>query len=231
MPPILGFCGAAGSGKTTLVCQVVSHLAGLGLKVGAIKHHGHPEPLPLDEPGKDTTRLREAGARRVALVHAGGTRLVAGPEESPGDPRLLARRLMGDLDLVLVEGFKRADLDKIEVVAPGRAPVLAPGGRLIALTRRGGGPAPGSGEAGLPVLDADDPAVVARFVLAHLGLAPGEGRPAAPADPAVAVLVGGRPLAMKPFVARMVEATIRSMVGGLKGGEAAETDLIEVRLG
>lgn len=229
MPPILGFCGAAGSGKTTLLCSVIAHLAGLGLKVGAIKHHGHPEPLPLDQPGKDTHRLREAGAGRVALVHAGGVSLTAGPDMAQAEPRALAQGLMAGLDLVLVEGYKRADLDKIEVVAPGREPVLPPGGRLLALARRGGGQGPGSTEAGLPVLDADDPSAVARFALEHLGLAP---NPAGVSGaPAVTVLVGGRPLALKPFVARLVDQTIRSLVGGLKGGEEAETGPIEVRLG
>jgi molybdopterin-guanine dinucleotide biosynthesis protein MobB len=226
MPPVLGFCGAAGSGKTTLLCEVVARLTGLGLKVGAIKHHGHPEPLPLDQPGKDTARLHEAGASRVLLVHAGGVNLVTRPHEGQDDPLLLAGRYLAGLDLVLVEGFKRAELDKIEVVVPDSGPLLPAGGRLIALARRGGG----QREAGLPVLDADDPAAVARFVLDHLGLTPRiTGH--APEAPPVAVLVDGRPLTNKPFVARLVEATIRSLVGGLKGGEEAETGIIEVRLG
>jgi molybdopterin-guanine dinucleotide biosynthesis protein MobB len=45
MIPMLGFCGASGSGKTTLVSRVIEELTARGLKVGAIKHHGHPEPL------------------------------------------------------------------------------------------------------------------------------------------------------------------------------------------
>jgi molybdopterin-guanine dinucleotide biosynthesis protein B len=137
---------------------------------------------------------------------------------------------MAERDLVLVEGYKRGELDKIEVVAPGRDPVLAPGGRLLALTRRGGGSAPPSSEAGLPVLDADDPPAVAGFVLKHLGLV-AKPQGAAPGAPAVTVLVDGRPLPLKPFVARMFEDTLRAMVGGLKGGEEAETGFIEVRLG
>jgi molybdopterin-guanine dinucleotide biosynthesis protein MobB len=225
----LGFCGAADSGKTTLVCQVVTHLTGLGLRVGAIKHHGHPEPLPLGKPGKDTARLHECGAQRVALVHAGGMELIAGPEEAHGDPRLFAQRFMADMDLVLVEGYKRGDFDKIEVVAPGREPILALGGRLLALTRRGGGQGHGATEAGLPVLDANDPPAVARFVLEHVGLAPSPGRGSD--IPSVTVLVRGQPLVLKPFIARMVDQTLRAMVGGLKGGEEAESDIIEVRLG
>ena len=221
MPPMLGFCGASNSGKTTLLSQVVAELGRRGLAVGVLKHHGHGQPLPppAGERGKDTSRYQEAGARRVALVHAGGVRLVAtdGGQDSPGQ---LARRYLADLDLVLVEGFKTARLDKIEVVAPGREPLLPSGGRLLALTRRGG-----SGvEAGLPVLDADQPAAVAWFVLAHLGLAAGP-----PQRSRVGVWVDGVPLDLNPFVSRLVAQTLRGLLGRLKGaGDAAGR--VEVRL-
>ena len=220
MIPIIGICGAAGSGKTTLLCRVISYLAGQGLKVGALKHHGHPEPLLLDQPGKDTACLLEAGAARAILAHAGGVNLFAAPEMARLTPRDIAQSLLGDLDLVLVEGYKSAELDKIEVVAPGREPLLPSGGRLLALTRRGG-----SGvEAGLPVLDADQPAAVAGFVLAHLGLAAGP-----PQRSRVGVWVDGVPLDLNPFVSRLVAQTLRGLLGRLKGaGDAAGR--VEVRL-
>ena len=169
-PPLLGFCGASGSGKTTLVSRVIAELAGRGYAVGAIKHHGHRQPLEPADRHKDSGRLFAAGAARVALAHAGGLMLTAGPGDAEG-PVQIARRFMSGLDLVLVEGYKSASLDKIEVVAPGREPLLPPGGRLLALARRGAaGAAPGGQEAGLVVLDADDPVQVADFVLEQLGL-------------------------------------------------------------
>lgn len=219
MTAILGFCGASGSGKTQLLAGVVGALSARGLRVGVIKHHGHGDalPRPAEEAGKDTTRLAEAGAVRVALAHAGGLRLEA--TDLGGDaPRALAQRLMPDLDMVLVEGFKTAALDKIEVVAPGRAPLLPPGGRLLALTRRGGG-AP---EAGLPVLDADQPQAVAEFVLTALALA---------APPSTRVWLDGVELELNHFVQKFLGETLRGMVGQLKGGENAKSGLLEVRLG
>ena len=160
-PRLLGFCGLGGSGKTTLLTRVIPRLTGEGLRVGVIKHHGHGGALPPYDQGKDTQRLAQAGAAAVALIHAGGVWLNQ-PQPLPGDdPRQVAADLMAAQDLILLEGFKRGSWDKIEVVGPGAQPLLPPGGRLVALTRRGGGP----GQAGLPVLDADQPQQVADFVL------------------------------------------------------------------
>lgn len=223
MVAVLGFCGASNSGKTTLLSQVVAELTSRGLAVGVLKHHGHRQPLPepAEERGKDTNRHRQAGARRVALVHAGGVRLLAwdGGGDTPGD---LARRYMADLDLVLVEGFKTADIDKIEVVAPGHDPLLPAGGRILALTRRGGQ----GEEAGLPLLDADQPAAAADFVLAHLTRAHQVSPSGAPG---VAVWVDGQPLELNPFVRRLLEQTLRGLLGRLKGAGQASGP-IEVRL-
>jgi len=217
MPPVLGFCGAANSGKTTLLCALVAELARRGLKVGVVKHHGHGAPLPPppDEENKDTGRLSAAGAARVALIHAGGARLNA-LDLSGATPLDLAQEIMTGCDLVLVEGYKTAQIDKIEVVAPGRAPLLPPGGRLLALTRRGGGGL----EAGLPVLDADRPDRVAEFVLAQL-----------PAPPVARLWVAGVELELKPFVQQMVARTLRGLATQLRGGEAAQEGRVEVRLG
>ena len=107
MVPVLGFCGASNSGKTTLLCKVIAELTGRGFTVGALKHHGHAEPLALPGAEKDSGRLAKAGAKRVALAHAGGVLLSAGrgmrPKPGPGP---LADGLMSGLDLVLVEGYK-----------------------------------------------------------------------------------------------------------------------------
>lgn len=221
--------GASDSGKTTLLAGVVAELSRRGLALGVLKHHGHQEPLPppAQERGKDTTRHLEAGARRAALAHAGGVRLIDN-HDGRLPPETLAGRYMADLDLVLVEGFKTADICKIEVVAPGRAPLLPPGGRLVALARRGG---TGS-EAGLPVLDADQPAAVAAFVLARLGL-DGEARQAGAGvggpGGGVSLRVDGQEVELNHFVSQLIQDTLRGFVGSLKvtgGGRGC----IEVRL-
>ena len=219
MVPVLGFCGASNSGKTTLVCKVIAELTGRGFRVGAVKHHGHAGPPALPDAEKDSGLLARAGAERVALAHEGGVFLTTGPEFSQAGPRALAEGLMAGLDLVLVEGYKSADIDKIEVVAPGAGPILPSGGRLAALARRGGGPE----QDGLRVLDTDDPKAVADFVLEYLGLsANGE-------TPVVRLFLDGRQIEIKPFIARLFESTLRAMAHTLKGGEQAEK--IEVHIG
>jgi molybdopterin-guanine dinucleotide biosynthesis adapter protein len=107
--PILVFSGPSGAGKTTLLERLVPALVARGLTVGALKHSGHAHAL--DRPGKDSARLREAGAVAVA---------VQGPAELAyfGPPvsgiRALAR-LLPAVDLVLAEGFKGAATPRVEV--------------------------------------------------------------------------------------------------------------------
>lgn len=218
MIPVIGICGASGSGKTTLLIGVIAALKDRGLKVGAVKHHGHAGPVtePAAAQDKDTARLAAAGAARVALAHAHGVSVDA-PGLAGAGPRALTARLMSGLDLVVVEGFKGAGIPKIEVVAPGAQPLLPSGGQLLALARRGGA----GSEAGLPVLDADDPAAVAEFILQNLEMA-------APPQEAVQVFIDGQELPVNAFVANMLAGTLRGFVSALKGG--SRSGRIEVRL-
>ena len=64
--PILGFSAFSGTGKTTLLVQLIPLLKDKGLRVALIKHSHHN--FEIDKPGKDSYRLREAGATPVMLV-------------------------------------------------------------------------------------------------------------------------------------------------------------------
>lgn len=110
---VVGFCGPSGVGKTTLIEGVVAELRRAGQRVSVVKH-AHVG-FDLDRPGKDSHRMREAGAfevlvaspRRMALLREFGTELDLSVHD------LLAE--LTDVDWVLVEGFKHADLMKVEV--------------------------------------------------------------------------------------------------------------------
>ncbi|KIX14542.1 molybdopterin-guanine dinucleotide biosynthesis protein B [Dethiosulfatarculus sandiegensis] len=162
MLPLLGFCGFSNSGKTTLVSAVVRELTAYGLKVAVIKHHGHPEGLIRPEELKDTDKFSRAGAESVALVHEKGILLETRSDPKDLAPALVAAKYFKDHDFVLVEGFKKASIPKIEVVAPGKEPHLLGEKTLLALARRA--PLEKSFQ-GLPVLDADQPVMVAKFIL------------------------------------------------------------------
>jgi molybdopterin-guanine dinucleotide biosynthesis protein B len=118
---VIGLAGWSGAGKTTLLARVIPHFLKQGLRVSVIKHAHHE--FDVDVPGKDSWVHRQAGAtevlvssaRRWALMHE-----LRGAGE-PGLPELLAK--MSRVDLVVVEGFKREPLRKIEVhrLANGKA--------------------------------------------------------------------------------------------------------------
>ena len=128
---VLGLTGWSGSGKTTLLTALLPRFAECGLSVSTIKHVHHD--FDLDQPGKDSWRHREAGAREVMIASGRRWALLHeldGPE--PGLPDLLER--LSPVDLVLVEGFKANPHPKIEVhrpalglapIWPGRADIVA----------------------------------------------------------------------------------------------------------
>lgn len=113
---VMGFVGSSGSGKTTVIEQVVSRLADIGLRVAVLKHARHG--FDMDRPGKDSYRVREAGAAQV-LVASRERWVLLGeqpdPLEEPSLEMMLRRFNASSLDLVLVEGFSHEHYPKIEV--------------------------------------------------------------------------------------------------------------------
>ncbi|MEN3952804.1 molybdopterin-guanine dinucleotide biosynthesis protein B [Iodidimonas sp. SYSU 1G8] len=164
---VMGIVGWKNSGKTTLVVELVRLLTARGLRVGTIKHAHHD--FDIDHPGKDSYRHREAGATDVIV--ASGARWAQVHElRGEAEPELddLLPRLSPDLDIVLVEGFKRDRHAKIEVVPAafeGRLLTLDDP-HVIALASDAAALPPVS----VPVLSRSDPAQVADFIMAHLGL-------------------------------------------------------------
>jgi molybdopterin-guanine dinucleotide biosynthesis adapter protein len=127
MVPILGFAAFSGTGKTTLLIRLIPILRLQNLRVGLIKHSHHN--FQIDQPGKDSFRLREAGASPVMLVSSHRRAIIT---EFPvvGEPDLDQELLAFDqaaLDLILVEGFKSMDFPKIELHRPSlNRPLLYP---------------------------------------------------------------------------------------------------------
>lgn len=162
---IFGFAAYSGSGKTTLMEHLLPLLVGQGLRVSVIKHAHHA--FDVDRPGKDSYRHRQAGATEV-LVSSGVRWALMHELRQEGEPELpaLLDRL-APCDLVLVEGFKKQAMPKIEIhrVAAG-TPLLFPDDpHIVALatdtriaTR-------------LPAFPLDDFAGITRFMLNYLDLA------------------------------------------------------------
>jgi len=108
-PPILLFSGPSGAGKTRCLSRLIPALRERGIAVAVVKHTGHPHAL--DVRGKDTERLRRAGAVAAAIEGPAGLAWFGPPA---GGPRALAA-LLPPCDLVLGEGWKRERLPRVEV--------------------------------------------------------------------------------------------------------------------
>ncbi|MCP4329755.1 MAG: molybdopterin-guanine dinucleotide biosynthesis protein B [Alphaproteobacteria bacterium] len=162
---IFGLAGWSGSGKTRLVVNLLPALVGRGLSVSTLKH-AH-RGFDVDQPGKDSYEHRRAGAtevlvsspRRWALMH-----------EIRGEIEPTSAELIGNLapvDLVLVEGFKQDDYDKLEVHRPavGKPLLCHHDPKVVAVASDA--PVPGLD---IPVIDLNDISAVADFVIAHCDL-------------------------------------------------------------
>jgi molybdopterin-guanine dinucleotide biosynthesis protein B len=130
---VLGIAGWSGSGKTTLLVRLIPLLVQRGLRVTTIKHAHHD--FDIDTPGKDSYEHRKAGASEVLISSA--RRWVQMHEVENGCEAGLAELLhrASPCDLVLVEGYKRDHLPKIEVFRPrlGKPPLYLHDPRILAV--------------------------------------------------------------------------------------------------
>lgn len=130
---VIGLAGWSGSGKTTLAEQLISGLTARGLEVATIKHAHHG--FDADKPGKDSYRHRAAGARQVVVSSL--ARSVLFTENRDRGERRLEDLLdaLSPADIVIVEGFKREPIPKIEIfrLATGKPPLFTEDPQIIAV--------------------------------------------------------------------------------------------------
>lgn len=159
---VIGVVGWKNNGKTTLVVRLVEHLVARGLKVSTVKHAHHS--IDLDQPGKDSWRHREAGAREVVLATSRRWILMheLRDEAEPPLAELLAK--LEPVDLVIVEGFKGTSLPKIEVHRGirGTGLIAAADRDVVAVASDVALP-----DIDVPVIDLDDIPAIAAAALQH----------------------------------------------------------------
>jgi len=162
--PIIGFCAFSGTGKTTLLTQLIPLLKGKGIRIGVIKHAHHN--FEIDHPNKDSYKLRQAGTEQMLIV---SDKCIAKIKEiKPDKSEINLLNVLGELDyktldLILVEGFKHYNFPKIELHRPElKKPLIFPNDTSVIaiatnnnLTTR---------PAHLPVLDLNDIQGIAEFI-------------------------------------------------------------------
>jgi len=161
--PILGFVAYSGTGKTSLLLKIIPLLKAKGLRIGMIKHTHHKK-FDIDHPGKDSYRLRQAGADHMLVASRKRWALMVEMDEKLEEPdleQLLAHLDQDKLDLILIEGFKHERFPKIEVHRPSlNHPLFRPDPSIIAIASD----APPIEPTDLPVLDMNQPEQIVAFI-------------------------------------------------------------------
>ena len=166
--PVLGFAAFSGTGKTTLLEKLIPQLTEQGIRIGMIKHAHHE--FEIDKPGKDSYRLRKAGAQQMLIASSRRQALMT-ENTTPREPYLddlVLRMDLNNIDLVLVEGFRHVPFPRIELhrKIPGKKLLYPDDPGIIAVT---------SDHlvdcGGLPALDINDTAAIAAFIVAWLDTA------------------------------------------------------------
>ncbi|TQP00861.1 bifunctional molybdopterin-guanine dinucleotide biosynthesis adaptor protein MobB/molybdopterin molybdotransferase MoeA [Vibrio cholerae] len=112
--PLLGFAAYSGTGKTTLLEALLPKLTAAGLRIGLLKHAHHD--FDVDKPGKDSYRLRKAGASQMLIASRNRHALMTETPDAEAEFDYLLTRFDAEkLDVILVEGCKNIAFPKIEL--------------------------------------------------------------------------------------------------------------------
>ena len=159
LPPILCFVGRSNSGKTTLIERLIPMLVREGYRIATIKHAGHG--FDLDTEGKDSWRLKRAGAKTVIVTSKGSLAVFADVDEEVQVEQLREQYVQDGVDLIIAEGWKSGGYPKVVVVRDHIGEVeVSPEGLLALVSNKPLERAPD----GVPVLHPDDIAGLAVIV-------------------------------------------------------------------
>ena len=113
-PCVIGVCAAnSGSGKTTLIEKLIPQLINKGLVISVIKHAHHK--FDIDTPGKDSFRIREAGASQTLIFNDHRSALITENMKDTFNMHQAINQINSDADIILIEGLKNMSFPKIEV--------------------------------------------------------------------------------------------------------------------
>jgi len=207
--PVVSVVGLSGSGKTTLIEKLLPELSRRGYKVATIKH---AEEIDL-VPDKDSDRHLKAGSN-LTVVAAPEQVVMFLPTTQPATLEEVAHLLDGRFDIVLCEGYKHANLPKIEVHSRAGEPLLEGITNVVAVVTSE------PLDTQLKQFSFDDVEGIVDFI---------EENFIKPQDECFELCVNGKPIPLKDFVSQIFSQTITAMVSCLKGVNSVEYLEIKMR--
>jgi hypoxanthine phosphoribosyltransferase len=112
IPPVISVVGQSGSGKTVFLEKLIAELKARRLKIGTIKHH--PHRFEIDQEGKDSWRHARAGSDTVVISSPNQVAVIKQLDQEM-DLDDIVQAYLGDVQLVITEGYKSGPKKKIEV--------------------------------------------------------------------------------------------------------------------
>lgn len=162
---VIGVAGFKDAGKTTLVERLVRELTGRGYRISTVKHAHHS--FDIDHQGRDSFRHRHAGASEVAVISGQRWAIIheLRDETEPPFDSILAK--LAPADLVIVEGYKHGQHDKIEVrnLALDHPKLAETDQTIVAIAANGA-----IRDAQVPVFGRDQVKALADFIIIHMRL-------------------------------------------------------------
>lgn len=199
---IVCIVGNSNSGKTTLIEKLIHELTLKGYRVGTIKHDIHG--FDIDKEGKDSWRHKKAGAILTILSSPSKVAVIKDSDHDAQIDELIAR-YVNDVDIILVEGFKKSNKPKIEIYRKELSSDIICNGddNLIAIATDS------SHDINIPQFNINDAKGLAIF-LEHQYLSQR-------INPFISLEVDGKVVSMKPFLQKMLINSIMGMISALEG--------------
>ena len=115
MIKVIGVVGWKDVGKTFFATEIIKLLVSKKFKVGSIKHAHHD--FDIDQDGTDSFKHRNAGSNQVIISSSKRwAKIIENNNKKEKNLDELIKEFQ-DIDIVIVEGFKKESHPKIEIIA------------------------------------------------------------------------------------------------------------------
>ncbi len=208
MTRVIHITGDSNSGKTLLICELITRLKSKGRSSAVIKHTARG--FDVDIKGKDSARFRDAGASSVELI---GPEAAVSFNHHNRDPVRAVFELSGKYDYIFMEGFAGiSSWPAVKVISDGEDIPEKSRQKYIALFSL---KLSDSGSA-IPLYSMDNISELLELIMKVTPLR-------------LSLFVNGQSVPTNVFVENMISGMVRAMVEPLKL-ETDDVKTIEIKL-